>query len=203
MGDALQMKGKWLSALVVALVVAGCGASEPELSGFVRDPAPEVGGTSIPDVAHGGEPFRLVAPEGSILVVAFGYTSCPDVCPTTMAHVRSAAQSLGSMGERVEVAFVSVDPGRDTPEVLNAYMAHFSDRPHALRTDDPARLRAVALAFGADYTVTGSGVSTVVEHTADLYAVDDQGRVRVTWPFGTRWQSVARDLKTLLEQERT
>lgn len=197
------MASKLLLALVVALVATGCASAEPELSGFVRDPAPVVSGTAIPDASHNDELFRFVAPEESILVVHFGYTSCPDVCPTTMAHVRSAVQSLGSLGERVEVAFVSVDPSRDTSEVLRAYMAQFSERAHPLRTDDPARLRAVAAAFGADYTVTGSGVSTQVEHTADLYAVDDQGRVLVTWPFGTRWQSVARDLKTLLESERT
>lgn len=203
MNHSELMNRKWLAALLVAFVVAGCGTSEPPLSGFVRDPAPEVGGTAVPDVSRGGEPFRLIAPQGSILVVAFGYTSCPDVCPTTMAHLRSALSSLGSLGDRVEVAFVSVDPARDTPEVLNTYMGHFFDRAHPLRTEDPARLRAVAAAFGADYTVTGSGPTTQVEHTADLYAVDEQGRVLLTWPFGTKWQSIARDLKTLLLRERT
>lgn len=196
------MNRTWL-ILLVAFVAAGCGVAEPELAGFVRDPAPIVSGTHMPDVSREGEPFSFVAPQGSILVVAFGYTSCPDVCPTTMAHVRSAVQKLGSLGERVEVAFVSVDPARDTPEVLNTYMGHFFHRPHPLRTEDPARLRAVAAAFGADYTVTGSAATTQVEHTADLYAVDEQGRVLLTWPFGTKWQSIARDLKTLLQRERT
>lgn len=189
-------------ALAVVLgLVASCSSGPAGLSGVVRDPAPYVGSAALPDVTREGEPFRFVAPSDGILVVNFGYTYCPDVCPATMAHIRSAVEELGPEGSRVTVAFVTVDPGRDTPEWLAEYVGHFAPGGHALRTEDPEALRESADVFGADYSVRLEGTKVLVEHTADLYAVDDQGLVRVIWPFGSPWQDIAADLSILLKQE--
>ena len=119
------MKRFWL-LVVLAVAVAACG--EPrELAGFVRTPAPSVATTSLPDVAS-GEQFDFVAPEDGLLLVYFGYTSCPDVCPTTLADVRTALGRLGEDADRVELVMATVDPDRDTPERLAHYVRWFNPR---------------------------------------------------------------------------
>lgn len=189
------------AAGLVAVVAAGCSPTPTEPAGIVRDPAPVVGATSLPDVADGSGEFHFTADRDGVLVVYFGYTSCPDVCPTTMADLRRALEELGGRADSVDVAMATVDPGRDTDEVLTDYVRSFVAGGRALRTTDDDALRAAADAFGADYTVTTADDGTVeVEHTGFLYAVDDQGLLRLTWPFGTEWQTIEGDLRWLLEQ---
>lgn len=182
------------------LVAAGCGSEPAELSGFVREPIPVVADAALPDAAAGGAPFAMQAPEGGLLIVYFGYTSCPDVCPTTLAEVRSALEDLGDDAGRVEVAMVTVDPARDSDEIVAGYVHSFVPGSHALRTEDDSMLSEVADAFGAYYEVTvGSDGGVEVVHTGHLYAVDDRGRLRVTWPFGVDGAALAADLEILLE----
>ena len=170
-------------------------------SGIVVDPPVQVGEVAIP-VADGSGDHPFVAPPGNLELVYFGYTFCPDVCPTTMSDVRKALAELpGEEAERVGVAMVTIDPARDTPEVLEGYVTNFVDDGLALRTDDDAALRATTDAFGADYEVTTDDEGDVeVSHTAELYAVDDSGTVVMRWPFGTTYESLARDLRSLLAE---
>lgn len=185
--------------LVVAVLAAACGPAIPEdPAGIVRDPAPEVGGVSLPDLDANESAFPFVADDGEILVVYFGYTSCPDVCPTTLADLRRAMSDLDD-AEKVDVAMATIDPGRDTPEVLSGYLHSFFPEGHPLRTEDDDELRAAADAFGADYEVTTSEDGDVeVAHTGFLYAVDDEGRLALTWPFGVTWEDIQGDLLWLL-----
>jgi len=187
------------AALVVACALVACGGdSEREPAGFRRDPAPNVGDFSLPDIAAGGreQPFR--AEPGGLLVVYFGYTNCPDVCPTTLADLRAALDRIDG-AERVDPAMVTVDPDRDTA-VLADYVVGFFDRGHALATDDPGRLAQVAAPFGVTYEVTeGDDGDVSVSHTPWLYAVDDEGVLVMTWPFGTKVDDLAADLEMLLE----
>lgn len=189
------------TAAILALVVAACGEPIPaKPAGIVRDPAPEVGATMLPDVAT-GEDVAFVADPDEVLVVYFGYTSCPDVCPTTMADLRRALEELGEDAERVDVAMATIDPDRDTEDVLTGYLRSFVPDGRPLRTTDDAELRAAAEAFGADYAVSTTDDGTVeVEHTGFLYAVDDRGRLALTWAFGTPWQDIHADLRYLLHE---
>jgi len=181
------------------LLAAGCSSGTTELAGYTRDPLPVVGAASLPDASNGGAPFAFQAEPGGLLVVYFGYTSCPDVCPTTMAEIRTGLEDLGSDADRVEMAMITVDPGRDTGDVLTNYVHAFVPAGHALRTEDDAALRAAADAFGATYQVTENDDGTVeVAHTAHVYVVDDAGRLRVTWPFGTPGADMANDLRILM-----
>jgi len=189
--------------LLIGLVAAACGGSgETEYvpAGIVRSPAPSVGELSLPDVTN-GEDLAFRAAEDDVLIIYFGYTSCPDVCPTTMADLRKAVRELGDDGERIGVAMATVDPDRDSPEVLTAYVHTFFPDGVALRTEDAAALSTAADAFGASYDVTTNDEGYVeVVHTAFLYAVDDQGLVRLTWPFGIESEDISRDLQVLLER---
>lgn len=186
-------------AVVLGLVAFACGGEEYVPAGIIRTPAPDVGEMTLPDVTNGVEK-PVVGPPDGLLIVYFGYTYCPDVCPTTMSVLRRAMRELGDDAERIDVAMVTVDPERDTPEVLTSYVHAFAPDGVAVRTTDPDRLAAIAEPFGAKYSLTTRDDGYVeVVHTGFLYAVDDQGILRITWPFGIDSDSVYKDMKALLE----
>jgi protein SCO1/2 len=133
------------------------------------------------------------------VVVFFGFTQCPDVCPTTLTEVAQAKKLLGPDGERVQGVFVTVDPARDTPEVLKAYMANFDPGFVALR-GSPEQLEAVAKDFKVYYKkVEGkTPTSYTMEHSAASFVFDPQGRLRLYTRYGSGAQALADDLKILL-----
>jgi protein SCO1/2 len=203
---ARSAPARWLApALVLALAAAGAGCAADgdatrALGGLVSDPPLSVAGLSLPDAADGGTDYTLTPDAGELLVVYFGYTACPDVCPTTLHEVEVALRELGDLAARVEVAMVTIDPARDEPVLLTDYVRHFVPDGHALRTTDDERLRAVATAFGASYSVEPTADGGIdVGHTPNLYVVDESGDVVLTWPFGLTSESIATDLEILLE----
>jgi protein SCO1/2 len=195
---------------VVALLGTACSSegSTPTLAAFddaVGQELPRsdllgsyVGDIELPDVSNGGEPFRLAASPGGALVVYFGFTSCPDVCPTTLSDLKAALGDMEDMADRVDVAMVTIDPDRDFDATLEAYVTAFVPDGHPLRTDDDVELRAAADAFGADYSVIKTDDEPNVLHTAYLYAVDDAGEVAVVWPFGAEPSDIRSGLEDLL-----
>ncbi len=191
-------------AIACGLLLAACGDSEPEVeafAGFERTPTPVVDEHELPAIeADGSEtPFSFRAATGELLLVYFGYTSCPDVCPTTLSDLARASGRLDD-AERIDVAMITIDPEVDTPEVLTGYVRSFVPDATAIRTVDDARLRPVADLFGADYgTIEQNGEETVF-HTGSLYAVDDAGQLILTWPFGVSTDDLERDLSRLLEE---
>lgn len=191
-----------LASSVLALSGCGGGSEGPALTGFTRDPAPQVGAVRLPDVGPVGKgaPTALIPARGDLLLVYFGYASCPDVCPTTLGDLRGAIAKLPARDRtRIEVAMVTVDPKRDTTTVLSGYLDHFFTRWRAYRSTDPRLLKAAENVFGASHIVQaekGGGYSVV--HSAFVYVVDDTGTVRVEWPFATRRTDIAADLVTLL-----
>jgi protein SCO1 len=208
---------RYVAALVAvaALVLAGCGGDDAdaddgtivvdadrELAGYRRDPAPLVGDLTLPDLAADGEEFALRAEPGEILAVYFGYTNCPDFCPTTLSDLRLATRRMDPAdAERVGLAMITVDPDRDLP-VLADYVGSFFDDAHALGTTDAGRLAAVAAPFGAGYEITTTDEGEIdVAHSTSLYAVDDEGTIVLTWQFGVPIDDLAADLTQLLAQE--
>lgn len=206
-----------LLATLFAVLLASCGdgdepgggltAPAPSLAGVVREPPLQVADVSLPDVSppDGGAAMPMRAAPGELLLVYFGYTSCPDVCPTTMSDIRVAIEDLDAeLAQRVQVAMVTVDPERDTPEVLSGYLGHFFTRSAALRTEDPDELAAAARAFGVQFEVADHqpGATTYdVAHSAFTYVVDDTGSVVVEWPFGFENRHMTADLTTLLTSQ--
>lgn len=168
-----------------AVVEAGSDAVEaPPM--LAVDPPLDVSGVTLPDVATGAASpaFTMKARPGGVLLVFFGYTYCPDVCPTTLGTVKEALAKLGDAP--VDVAFVTVDLQRDTPEVLNGYLGHFLTSYHALRAPDEDALLAAEEPFGAGHTFVGdtSTPGYTVDHTAGLYVVDDQGQAKGIFAYG-------------------
>lgn len=189
-------------AVGMGLVLTACGGETPYVpAGIVRTPAPDVSDLVLPDVTNGVD-LAFQAEPGGVLIVYWGYTSCPDICPTTMVEVRKALRDLGDLADSVDVAMITVDPNRDTPEVLTAYVQTFVTDGVAVRTEDDAALAAVAEPFGVVYSVTVQDDGWVdVIHTGFLYAVDDEGLIRLTWPFGIESEDITADLRALLEEE--
>ncbi len=200
---------RWLAmAGALLLMVASCSADlrTGELAGVVRTPPLVVDSVSLPDVGNNAAPVTMKAPPRELYLVYFGYTSCPDVCPTTMSDIRVALDELSAAeAAKVTVAMVTVDPERDTPEILTGYLAHFFDQSVALRTTDAAQLAAAAEAFGVKFEVAthSSGEAYGVAHTAFTYVVDDSGAVVDEWPFGLDTADMTSDLSTLLNKENT
>lgn len=193
-------------AIAAALVVTACGGdgdeADRELAGYRREPAPVVGELTLPELTADGREFALRAEPGEILAVYFGYTHCPDFCPTTLSDLRLATRRMDADdAARVELAMVTVDPDRDLP-VLADYVTSFLEGAHALGTDDAARLADVAAPFGAGYEVTTADDGEIeVAHTTSLYAVNDDGEIVLTWQFGVPIDDLAADLTQLLSEE--
>lgn len=188
---------------LVALAACGGGDDAPKtLSGFVSEPLPTVSGPTLPDASNGGADFEFVAPKDGLLLLNFGYTNCPDVCPTTLYDEKKALEQIGpELAARVQSAMVTIDPDRDTDEGLTGYVQSFIADGHALRTDDPDRLAAAAEDFGVSYSVTTAADGTIeVTHTPNVFVIDDQGRLVVTWMFGTGADNMANDIRILLDR---
>jgi protein SCO1/2 len=190
---------RFIAVAACVLALTSCGDGERELVGYTNEPAPQVDAVALPDMSQGGEPFALRAEPGGLLVVYFGYTQCPDVCPTTMANVRAALRQLGDDADRVGVAMVSVDPDRDMAALAD-YIGSFVEGGHALVTGVADDLRAVANPFGVTYLVEQNAAGEIeVTHTPFLYLVDDAGRLALTWTFDVPASDIAGDLEQLLE----
>ena len=138
---------------------------------------------------------------GKAVVVFFGFTQCPDVCPTTLQEIAEAKKLLGPDGSKVQGVFITVDPDRDKPEMLKAYMANFGPDMVALR-GNAAQTAAVAKDFKVyyKYVDTKTPGNYTVEHTAASYVYDTQGRLRLYSRYGSGAQMLAEDLKLLLQQ---
>lgn len=198
-----------LVAAVSVLVVAGCSSddSQESLNGMTRQPQLEVGNVSLPNTNPKSENTAgaMKGSDDGLMLIYFGYTSCPDVCPTTFADLRLALADLDpEQRDRIQVGMVTVDPERDTAKVLNSYLGHFFPEADSssFRTTDKGRLAKVEEKFGASHRIgkVHKDGSYDVDHSALLYAVNSDGVVEVEWPFGTQPENMRADLEQLLDR---
>jgi protein SCO1 len=189
-------------ALATVAGLSGCSRGDPDAPSFK---AVDITGAdyaqalNLPDAD--GRLRQLSDFKGKVVVVFFGFTQCPDVCPTTLAELAAVKQYLGPQGADVQGVFVSVDPARDTPEVLKAYVTTFGADFVALRGDED-QTKAAAKAFKVYYAkVPGKTESSyTMDHTAGSYVFDRQGRIRLFTRYGTGADALAHDLKILLDE---
>ena len=157
-------------------------------TGWRRVPLIDVSATELVDYANtlAGEPFAPVAEPGELLLLYFGYTSCPDVCPTTLADYRAALDQMPSnLASRIAFGMVSIDPERDDGTQITRYVSLFIDDGHALLAADEAALAAAAETFAVEYQIEGHQAGTtdyLVGHTATVFAIDEDGHI--IWEFG-------------------
>ncbi len=149
---------------------------------------------------HNGQARTLADFRGRVVVMFFGFTQCPDVCPTAMAEMAQVKKALGPDGERLQVLFVSVDPERDTPEILKAYMSNFDPSFLALTTT-PDRLSALAKDFKVYYKKVDGKTpgSYTMDHSAGSFVYDPQGRIRLYTRYGSGAEALLSDIRVLLK----
>jgi protein SCO1/2 len=186
---------------MVLLWVSAAWAAGPRFRGGALEPprpAPEVALR-----AHDGTDFRLSRHRGDVVAITFGYTFCPDVCPTTLAELAQVRARLGpAAAERLRVVFVTVDPERDGMERLRAYTQAF-DHTFVGLTGSPEQLGAVQRSYGVvakKRTVQGTAAAYLVDHSALVYVVDAEGRLRLMFPFGTKVDDMTHDIGLLLRR---
>ena len=191
------------TTMIVLVALTGCDRAQ------APDRKPQFHGTDITGADFGrslalpdqnGRMRTLDDFKGKVTVLFFGYTQCPDVCPTTMAELAQVKKSLGAEGDRVQGVFVTIDPERDTPEILKNYVASFDPGFVALR-GTPEQTAAAAKEFKVFYAkVPGkSPGSYTMDHTAASYVLDADGKVRLFVRYGSGAPALAADLKALLK----
>ena len=182
--------------LVVAALVAGCDGG-PKFHSTDITGAPY--GTALDLADAQGRMHHLRDWRGKALVLFFGFTRCPDVCPTTLAEVAAAVKTLGADAERVQVLFVTLDPERDNGQVLNDYVHAFDPRFVALRGDLAATQR-VAKDYKIYFEKRKQGDTYTIDHSAQLYVMDTQGRLRLLVRHNRIGEDLAPDLRALLRE---
>jgi len=188
--------GLGLSA-VSSLLVA-CNPSKLSFSSVDVTGADYAKGFELSD--HNGQMRRLTDFAGKVVVVFFGYTQCPDVCPATMIELAQVKKLLGADGERLQALFVTLDPERDTPELLKAYMVNFDPMFLALRPT-PEQLPVLAKDFKIYYKkVAGNTAdSYTMDHSAGSYIFDTKGQLRLFTRYGSGAPVLAADIAQLLK----
>ena len=190
--------GALLLITLVALVTFTF-AQNNRLRGSVIEPALPAAEISLTD--QNGQPFRLADYRGKVVLLFFGYTYCPDVCPATMAELRAARSLLKpEQAARVQVVFITVDPGRDTPESIQEYVARFDPTFLGLSgTEDELSLVWKAYGVFRELGTPNAQGNYEVSHTARVYVVDVNGNLSLSFAFGTPPEDVANDLRILLK----
>ena len=184
-------------AAVLSVGLAACSAGKPAFKAIDITGAEYARELALPDAA--GRARTLAEFKGKVAVVFFGFAQCPDVCPTTLAEIAEVKKLLGADGDKVQGVFVTVDPERDTPDVLAAYVANFGRDFVALR-GTPEQTLAAAKSFKVFFAkVPGKGEgSYTVDHTAGSFVFDPQGKVRLFIRHGGGAEAMAQDVKLLL-----
>jgi len=148
---------------------------------------------------HNGQVRNLASFKGKVVAIFFGYTHCPDVCPTTLSDFATALQQLGPQAAQVQVLFVTLDPQRDTPELLKQFVPAFNPGFLGMSTDAES-LKALAKEYKVVYQKTSvkGADDYLIDHSAGTYVYDPQGRLRLLVPYGSSPDAIAQDLKILL-----
>ncbi len=187
-----------LFAASLASVLAACSPEAPKFRS--TDISGADFGKALALTGHDGKPRTLADFRGKVVVLFFGFTHCPDVCPTTLADAAGVMKRLGKDAERVQVLMVTVDPERDTPEVLAKYVPAFDPRFLGLYGDAAATQRA-AKEFKIFYEKRNAGASYSIDHSGQSYVIDPQGRLRLFVRHDRIAQDLAEDLRALLKEK--
>ena len=182
-------------------LLTACQPDKPQFKAIDITGADYAQGFQLTD--SNGQQRSLADYKGKVVVVFFGFTQCPDVCPTTMNEMAQVKKLLGTDGDKLQVVFISIDPERDTPEVLKAYMGSFDPSFAGLYAASPDALAALAKDFKIYYKKVDGKTPTSysMDHTAASYVYDPQGRLRLYARYGMGAQAMADDIRLLLQAQ--
>jgi protein SCO1/2 len=196
-------KRRWIAGVGAAVLLAttGCRPAKPAFASIDITGADYA--RNIDEVDAGGRPRRLADYRGKVVLVFFGFTQCPDVCPTALARQAQVMQLLASDADRVQVIFISVDPERDSDEILRAYTSGFDPRFTGWRfdLDTTARLAREFKVFYTKVPLKDSALGYTIDHTALTFVFDPRGQIRLAVRHEQSAESVAADLRLLLSAQ--
>ena len=188
----------WFALLAMLLALTSC--TSYEFKGATIEP-PDLA-TEFTLTDQNGQPFRLSDQRGKVVVIFFGYTNCPDICPATMSDMQVVMNRLGDQRDQLKVVFITVDPDRDTSERLQRFIGMFDSDIVGL-TGDAETLNAVYKAYGAGATrrdLPDSALGYAMDHTATSTVIDKQGQRRLLFGFGTPVDDMFSDLSALINE---
>lgn len=192
----LLTRGAGAAGALAVLGLTACSEAKPSFNAIDLTGAEYARDFRLTDMD--GRERTLADFKGQALMVFFGFTQCPDVCPTALTRALEIRQLLGPDGQRLAVAFITIDPERDTPEVLKAYVGAFDPGFVALRGDE-AQTAEVAREFKVFYKKVPTGASYTMDHSAITYVFDPEGRLRVAFRHEQDAQDCAADLRQILQ----
>ena len=192
----------WLAALLLVGLVSGC-RTQTKLNGLVLEPANLAPDFTLTD--HQGQPFQLSAQRGKVVLLYFGFTQCPDLCPTTLAEMTNLRRKLGAEGQQVQVALITVDPERDTGEIMAAYLRNFDSTfigLHGTRAEIDPVIRAYGVT-AIKRELPNSALGYTMDHSSFVYVIDQAGRWREQFAHGTPLDLMMNDVRTLIRTGRS
>jgi protein SCO1/2 len=189
---------RYLLSILALFALVACSPDKPTFNGIDITGADYAKGFTLTD--HNGQSRSLNDFKGKVVVLFFGYTQCPDVCPTTMTELVEVKRLLGANGDKLQGVFVTVDPARDTTELLKAYMTNF-DPTFVAFIPTAEQLAVVAKDFKIYYKKQEGKTPTsyTMDHSAGSYVFDTQGNVRLYSRYGSGAKVLAQDIQTLLK----
>ncbi len=189
---------RFLFLALAVLFLTACSPNKPQFNAIDITGADYAKGFTLTD--HNGQSRNFSDFKGKVVVLFFGYTQCPDVCPTSMAELSEVKRILGADGDKLQGVFITVDPARDTAELLKAYMTNF-DPTFLAFIPTPEQLAVVAKDYKIYYKrVEGkTPTSYTMDHSAGSYVYDTQGRLRLYSRYGVGPMVLAQDIQTLLK----
>lgn len=194
------MKVSFLRIALICIAISATAFAADEFRAGVFDPA-----RAAPDFqlqGSNGAPVALSSYKGKIVVVAFGFSSCPTICPVTMAKLSQVWKDLGAESENVQTLFISVDPDRDTPERLRDFVTPFHPSFLGLTgtNEELAKVRKSYGIIASKVASKNKELGYEVHHSSSLHVIDREGKLRVLIPFGTTEADIVHDLKILLAE---
>ena len=205
------MRYRWIFLiLVIMLPLVGCGtvgssnttptpAYAGQLRGAVFDPPRTLTDFAFPSTT--GSEFRLSDYQGQVVLIYFGYLTCPDFCPTTLAELQQIYKNLEDPADHVKVVFVSVDPDRDTLEHITSYVHAFHNDFIGLRGEGDALAQAMNQ-FGVtaeQQQLADSPLSYLIDHTASIFLITPDGRLEAQYLYGTDYRDILHDVEAVLD----
>lgn len=197
-------RNQWLAAAGILILIAlAAWWTIPRLRPYTFHGTLLQSPSESPDFtlkSHTGQPVSLSDYRGKLVMLYFGYTFCPDVCPATLVEVSGAMEILGEEADEVQLIMISVDPERDTPERLAEYVSYFDPSFLGL-TGTPEEIARIATLYGIYYEANEGSAATgyLIDHTATITVIDEDGHVKLVFPFGTPAADLAADLVYLLK----
>lgn len=185
----------WLACMLLCMAASAAEAPAPDLKAGVFNPPREAPDFSVR--GSDGTTLTLSRYRGKVVLLGFGYTSCANVCPVTLAVLAQARKKLGLLGSQVQVVYLTVDPARDNAERLKQYLAAF-DPSFVGGTGSDAQMAAVRASYGVTAEKRGSGSNYAVAHSSFVYLITRDGKLRALMPFGHKAEDYVHDISMLL-----